>query len=207
MRIDMSKVNLTEKDIEDWLFENPEDFPTHTEYYDETPIDRWIGRQYRLPSGIADLVGIRKSGLLVVAEVKNIAISKAAILQVCRYASDLEQIVANRTNYNFKDKYGAPHIQKIVIGPSIDDQTFMEAQACDVGVVRFSANLNLELSETTWTNAAYDNRHNAIDEISRQPEWNVFGIHYSDYIFAASVSDEETLDFLFGAQTNNGKEA
>lgn len=182
MRIDISRVNLLEKDIEDWLFHNPKDLPHETEYYDETPIVKWIGRQYHLPSGIADLIGVRGNGKLVVVEVKNVAINKAAILQVCRYASDLEYIVGERENYNFRDKQNKPHIDKIVVGVSIDDQTFRESMACDVGTICFSANLNIDLAEMSWTNDAYSNYRDAIRQISKQPDWDVFGIHYSDYI-------------------------
>lgn len=198
MRIDISKVSLSEKDIEDWLFCNPKDLPYEDEWYDETPIVKWIGRQYHLPSGIADLIGLRDNGMLAVVEVKNVAINKAAILQVCRYASDLEQIVGERDNYKFKDKQNTPRVQKIVVGLSIDDQTFAEANSCNVKIICFSANLSIDLAEMSWTTEAYKNYGNAIEEISKQPEWDVFGIHHSDYFSRmsteADICDEGESD-------------
>lgn len=200
MRLDIGKVNLTEKDIEDWLFENPEDFPADVEYHGETPIVKWIGRQYHLPSGIADLIGLRGNGMLTVVEVKNVAISKAAILQVCRYASDVEQITENRDRYDFRDKDGTPYVQKVIIGPSIDDQTFMEAQACNVAVICFVANLDIALTEISWTTAAYKSRCDTLNEISKQPEWDVLGIHYSDSPSYFSFSSLPTPDDVLRAE-------
>lgn len=126
MKIDISKVNLLEKDIEDWLYAHP---GVVSRRYENDAIDKWIGRQYNLPSGVADLIGVRGSGRLVVIEVKNVAINKAAILQVCRYADDLKYIVSHRANYPYVAAGGEPQIEMVVVGPSIDSQTFTEAQA------------------------------------------------------------------------------
>lgn len=89
-------------------------------------IVEWIARQFVLPSGIADLVGFTDQGDLVVAELKAIPANKAAVLQVCRYARDLEELA--------KMKFGrAIPVVKILVASSIDAQTATEAQA--VGVV------------------------------------------------------------------------
>lgn len=173
MNIDISRVNLSEKDIEDWLYENPGEIPLTRDNY--APIIHWIGRQYSLPSGIADLIGVRQSGLLVVIEVKNVPINKAAILQVCRYASDLISIASEIPGYWCKDEVGTANVQKVVIGPSIDRQTLCEAMAVEVKVITFAARLELDF----WTHGMGKEEWNSWSDqmlaISRQDEWKIFG--------------------------------
>lgn len=179
MKIDISRMNLLEKDIEDWLYENPR--AIGESYPNETYIAQWIGRQYHLPSGIADLVGVRHNGKLVVIEVKNVPINKAAVLQVCRYAADLSDIVGNRDGYYRKDSNDPFDVQKILVGPSIDGQTFQEASACGVRVMQFSAELKLTVGQLSVTMNSYSERQQRINEISLRDEWKVFGSHYSEY--------------------------
>lgn len=210
MRLDINRVNLAEKDIEDWLFENPRDFPTETENYDETPIVRWIGRQYRLPSGIVDLIGIRENGKVVVVEIKNVIVNKAAILQVCRYASDIEEILGQRESYPIRRADRTCYVSRVVVGPGIDTQTMQEANACDVNFVQFDAYLQVEFSSMDFDDEMYEARASELSKIARQPEWNAFGTHYSDHISPKPISDnlseDETLDFIFGVQTNSNEE-
>lgn len=201
MKIDIGKVNLAEKDIEDWLFGNPSEIPCETEYYNETPIVRWIGRQYHLPSGIADLIGVRENGKVVLIEIKNVAIGKAAVLQVCRYASDIESILDQR-EYRIKGEDQRSCIDKIVIGPSIDSQTMLEARACDVSIIQFDAHLTLELGTMGFTSEAEEARDLELEKLSQQPEWNVFGIHCKEYVYATpgpdDLSEDEKLNLIFG---------
>lgn len=194
MIISTNRVNLSEKDIEDWLFNNPKEIPHATEYYDETPIDHWIGRQYRLPSGIADLIGIRENGKVAVIEVKNVPINKAAVLQVCRYASDVESILDRWHNYKYKRENRTSCISRIIVGPSIDDQTLAEANVCDVTIVQFDAHLRLEMSELEFNDKTYENRETLLDEISKQSEWKIFGIHHSD--FHLIFSDDDAITYM-----------
>lgn len=209
MKIDISRLNLTERDIEDWLYANPR--ALGESYPNETYITKWIGRQYHLPSGIADLIGVRHNGKLVVVEVKNVPINKAAVLQVCRYATDLSDIVGNR------DGYRAPHsrdmfdVQKILVGPSIDRQTFQETLACNVRVMQFDVDLRLTLGQLSLSMDDFRQREDHIKAISLRDEWSIFGAHYSersirsvgkineradeyDELLAAIVSDQDTTD-------------
>jgi hypothetical protein len=187
MKIDISRVNLLEKDIEDWLYRNPH--ALGQEYMGDYVVDRWIGRQYSLPSGIADLIGVGEKNLLVVAEVKNVPINKAAVLQVCRYAADLSDIVGNRDGYHRRDNNDPFYVKKVLVGPSIDDQTFLEATACDVRVIEFEADLRLTLGALSPTREAYERRQEQLHAISLRDEWSIFGIHYSEY--NASYSEAE----------------
>lgn len=173
MKIDISRLNLLEKDIEDWLYENPNALPAP---FNENLITEWIGRQYALPSGIADLIGIREDKRVVVVEIKNVAINKAAVLQVCRYHSDLQFIVSSRMDYPHTLDWGEPIIDKILVGPSVDNQTFCEAQAVGVEVVIFSANLTLDLSRLRWSHEHSNEVTEQRNAIAERPEWAIFGI-------------------------------
>lgn len=188
MRIDISKVNLLEKDIEDWLYENPgalgERFPGWT------PIARWIGRQYNLPTGIADLIGVRENGKVAVIEIKNVPINKAAVLQVCRYATDVEDILGDRNGYEFKSKHGSAHVERILVGPSIDSQTFYEAQACGVIVYQFDAHVELTIGELEQSGDQYRAHMAYIEQISIRDEWAAFGLHYKELARQEPPSDE-----------------
>jgi hypothetical protein len=179
MKIDSSKVNLVEKDIEDWLYENPDAL---TSRYHDHPITKWIGRQYALPSGIADLIGIRDNGMLVVVEVKNVAINKAAVLQVCRYQHDLKYIVGQRMDYLHVTDGNEPIIEMILVGPTIDDQTFTEAQAVNVQVFRFDVSLSLYVGCLDWDRNYRDRLHDQQVKIAARPEWNIYGLTITEDI-------------------------
>lgn len=179
MKIDMSRVNLIEKDIEDWLYENPDALYGS---YDIAPIENWIGRQYQLPSGVADLIGMRSDRMLVVIEVKNVPINKAAVLQVCRYAEDLKHIVGWRMGYPYKRDNGEPVIEMVLVGPSIDDQTFDEATALGIRVFRFSVQLDLTVSSVRWTQDHQEKVENRQISIASRPEWEIYGLTIDEYI-------------------------
>jgi hypothetical protein len=207
MNIDINKVNLAEKDIENWLFENPHELGVG--YMGEYMVERWIARQYPLPSGIADLVGISGHGLVVVVEVKNVPISKAAVLQVCRYANDLDDISGNRSGYYTLDSNLRRGISRILIGPSIDDQTFNEAMAVGVEVIAFGVEMNLTLGRYTVDDDAWARREDMIDAISLRAEWDCLGAHYSDR--SAPPPDTEASEIidavesdLLGEDSDNG---
>lgn len=186
MQIDINKVNLTERDIEDWLYANPQEIDSDNLY---GPIVKWFGRQYPLPSGIADLIGVCSNGALVVIEVKNVPINKAAVLQVCRYSADMQQIASFRMDYPIKSGDGQPYVQRFLVGPSIDDQTFSEALACDVRVIQFSAHLNLDLGTLRWGRTHRGEIEERWSAISRKVEWGAYGLHIDDDI-AQRLADE-----------------
>ena len=188
MNIDISKVNLLEKDIEDWLYENPGAIPSGVSW-NQGRIERWIGRQYILPSGIADLVGLRENKRVVVVEVKNVPISKAAVLQVCRYQNDLKHIVGNRMDYPHKRDYNEPLIDMILIGASIDSQTLAEAKAVGIEVMTFSATVTLDISRIGWSREYNEQVIAQQDTISARSEWAIFGMTIEEDIEQASHSN------------------
>jgi hypothetical protein len=130
--IDPRKVQLAEKDIEDWLYENPQSLG----------VRKWIGRQFHVPSGIIDLLGVNEYNYPVVVEVKNVEIDADAILQVCRYAKDIQGIVSEKTN-------DGPffYVTKIVVGRGgISSELQYEANAVNVAVMSFQVELSLSVS-------------------------------------------------------------
>lgn len=173
MKIDISRVNLLEKDIEDWLYENPSALPY---WLGENPITQWIGRQYALPSGIADLIGLRENHMVVAVEVKNVPINKAAVLQVCRYANDIQHILGARMDYPHVSDAGEPFVEMILIGPSIDDQTFGEARAVGVAVYTFAASVTLDIARMRWSHEYRDAVSAQQSAIAERPEWAIFGL-------------------------------
>lgn len=177
MGIDVSKLNLSEKDIEDWIYDNP-DVIYGT--FGKATISRWFGRQYSLPSGIADLIGVRDDEGLVVIEVKNVPINKAAILQVCRYAYDLEEIAAFRMGYPHTQNFERPYVERVVVGPSIDAQTLIEATAVDVRVWQFAITINVEVSRLYRNQQEQSEMESKLESLARRTEWQVFGKHASD---------------------------
>lgn len=198
MKIDISRMNLLEKDIEDWLYENPK---VITRNYEDDLIAKWIGRQYQLPSGIADLIGVRASGRLVVIEVKNVAINKAAILQVCRYARDLKEIVSTRMDYPHIRDWNEPVVDMVLVGPSIDSQTFTEAKAVGVWVYQFSVEMKLDIGLLQWGSEHYDSIRAQYESIAAKPEWEIYGLTISEDIEQrqhekeadASASEDDAL--------------
>jgi len=177
--LDVSKVNILEKDIEEWLFLNPSFLD-----YGWGTIDRWFGRQYQLPSGIADLIGVTERGALVVVEVKNVAIGKAAVLQVCRYASDLQEIASYRMSYPREypgKEWSSPVVRKVLIGPSVDSQTYTEAVACGVFVMTFVPRLTLTVSRLGWSMDYREEREKQFETISWGKEWEGYGLHIQEH--------------------------
>lgn len=187
MKVDISRVNLLERDIEDWLYENPGILDA---IHGTNPIEQWIGRQYQLPSGIADLIGVRQDGKLVVVEVKNVAINKAAVLQVCRYTEDLKYIVSERMDYPHKANDNEPWIEMILVGPSIDDQTFTEAQAVGVRVFQFSAQLSLDISSLRYSSLHRNKMRAQRESIAAKPEWAIYGETIEQHIDRCASEDQ-----------------
>lgn len=181
MRLDPSKVNLLEKDIEEYLWRNPQDirWSNHSgEFY----VDQWLARQLEVPSGIIDLFGVLNIGCPVVVEVKNVAIDARGLAQVARYRHDIEETIEYRFG-RFMPKYAAA----IVVGNSIDTQAMHECVAMLVLPFVFSVNLNLSINRHSWQ----DEYRHQIDakhfELSERHE--LFGIF--DDFYAAKISATE----------------
>lgn len=127
--IDPRKVNLSEKDIEDWIEVNPDCFGIY----------EWIERQYPIPSGKADLFGMDQHGNAVVIEVKNIPLTSDAVAQVCRYAHDV------RLALDKAGKYGV-EVRKFLVGKRPEDRAVLfEAAALNVEMYFFGVELHLDV--------------------------------------------------------------
>lgn len=157
-------LNFTERDIEDWIYDNPDAL--------KLGIVGWIGRQYSLPSGIADLIGYRADLMVIVIEVKNVPINKAALAQVSRYAYDVQHIVNDFADYSWMDGT-RPYVQKVLVGPSIDEQTMEEATAMGIDVLLFQAALHIRVSILASTDTVA--RQASLRSFSDRPEWSVLG--------------------------------
>ena len=147
MTIDESKVNLLEKDIEEYIFQNPGVIFTSW-----GSMNRWVKRQFQVPSGIIDLLGVTEGGALAVVEIKNVAIDASALTQACRYAYDLERVICILKEYHDNPENDFPAILKIVIGRGIDTKTMREAEALKVDAYCFAVELNLSASQVSWKN-------------------------------------------------------
>lgn len=173
MKINPSKVNLSEKDIEDYLWENPNEVKFNYRG-DSFHIDHWLARQFRVPSGIIDLFGVLNTGDPAVVEVKNVPIDAKALAQVRRYARDIEFVMSERYHNGF------PDITCIVVGESIDNQALHEAQALNVATITFSVNLSLELGTVRWTEEYLQKIWSTLNEISKNDDlFSVFDEQFS----------------------------
>lgn len=139
MFVDPNKVNLAEKDIEDWLWENPGAIQ-----FEGMKIEGWLGRQVSVPSGVIDLLGycdaIDYSELHpIVVELKNTEFTQAAILQVCRYAADIDEAVRHVPEW-------CETIRVVIAKGTPSDQLIYEANAVDVKLRSFEVNYAISIS-------------------------------------------------------------
>ena len=79
-------MNFLEKELEDWFFEHPEAFVCEVE---------WTHRQLKLPSGIADVVGVDTESNIHLVELKAVSLSSKDICQVIRYRADIKLACRN----------------------------------------------------------------------------------------------------------------
>lgn len=195
MVIDERKVNLAEADIEQWLWENPEE--VQFLYYGTVErVQRWIGRQFDVPSGIIDLMGISTTGFVVVVEVKNTEIQPSALTQVSRYAFDVRNITEWAHHYASCER-DCPQVVSVVIGKSIDDKTFKEAEALQIKIVTFLVKLTLDTKCGLEYSEEYrEYRVNRWAEIAKQPAFESAVTYHEQYwqarIRALSESQEAT---------------
>lgn len=172
------QASYNEKDIENWLYAHPQYIGSELRPY--LAVSEWVHKQYTLPSGIADLIGMCIDGRLIVVEVKNVPLNKAALTQVSRYRYDLQRIAERFVDYpRLKD--GTPHVYAMIIGPSIDPQTHIEAHALDVAVMCFQVQF--------WVHC-YSQDYRMIDEsekinlqleiLASRREWDVLGKRLAD---------------------------
>ncbi len=119
-----------ERDIEMLLYSRPDLISPL--WFGGHGISRWLARQYNVPSGRIDLLGVvdfHDYKSLVVVELKRGEIDSRAIGQVCRYAADVRHIldaVCSKSGGILAT--GDSHIFKVLIGGSINRQAFLEAE-------------------------------------------------------------------------------
>ena len=156
MKIDITRMNLVEKDIEDYLWGNPHVVSFYNSSLEKTyGVERWIGRQVEVASGIIDLFGVFSNGNPVIVEIKNVPIDGRAVAQIIRYEHDIWKILELRNNF-----YTPRGIVTILIGPSIDTKAMHECTAAGIIPMVFEAYLGLEV----WKQSFSEDYLQQIDE-------------------------------------------
>lgn len=192
MKIDRNKVNLSEADIEEYLWRNP-GAVTVNMYIDRQPIARWLKRQLAIPSGKLDLFGETEGGTLAVVEVKNVEVDSRAVAQVCRYAFDMKRIMC-RINRLLSSEIS---VRKVIVGPAIADVAFRECEACDVEYIEFSVNLSLRTASPVWTDSYLTKRQEEWDELGKDEtlrntaQYNEQSRAYAAYETKARAAERE----------------
>jgi RecB family endonuclease NucS len=124
--LNRGRIKIGHYHIETWLHEIPELIQGEN----LAPVAKWLGRQYKLPSGIADLVGIQANGDISMIEVKLFGITRADIWQTHRYARDIEQILGRKITTN--------KVHRILIGRGIRWDILDDARSLDIKVFSYS---------------------------------------------------------------------
>lgn len=157
---------MMERDLEAVLFDYPRLIPPlfGTGSYACPAVSSWVARQYTVPSGRIDLLGVREYPpyrTLVVVELKRGEIDARSLTQVCRYAADIENILAHITHTNGVMPVGDSRVNKIVIGSRIAHQQYIAAEGMGVSVYSYCVERDrLEISpiifEDSWRWVAYE---------------------------------------------------
>lgn len=134
----------SEKHLEDWIVNNPTLFTSSCGDESMYPfIDSLVGRQVRLPCGIADLLAVYEDQFIVV-ELKRGDIDEAVLGQTLRYMADLKRIWRQALFYamehhdpddycywqtaNFSNVCGGfPEIGGYIVGHSVTKQAIVDA--------------------------------------------------------------------------------
>ena len=114
-----------EWEIENYFLEHPTDLG----------IEKWVARQFHVPSGVIDLLGVNSDPfgeMLYVVELKAITIKSAALTQVYKYATDIYDAISYHKNIDFSD------VQKIVVGYGNPSYSLLiEARAMGIRVYTY----------------------------------------------------------------------
>jgi len=196
MKVDPMKVNLAERDIEDWLYK----YPNKLDLGFDRSIKKWIGRQVQVPSGRIDLLGIYEfSGhtALVVVEIKNVEFSQSAILQVCRYAFDLESI-SNDYSYRTENRISDQVVKIVVARGTPSNQLLQEAESVNVRLMSFNISFELSIGgEWAFNRDIYKQKKEQLEKLS---ESNMFTQLLDDEVpenikeFIESIPDDRNLE-------------
>jgi hypothetical protein len=183
MNVDPHKINLSENDLESYLFENPRlvELP-----YSQEPIKEWFGRQLQVPSGIIDLAGITESNNIAVVELKNSEFKSSHITQVCRYASDIEQAM------NIAGLIEEPFVYKLLIGTyEPDTQIIKEADSVNVSIFTISVEYDLKIGGRWHFSDKYENEcREKLSKIAQMDPFVKLAV-ISQAKFAAEAEDKK----------------
>ena len=94
---------------------------------------------------------------------KSVEIKSEAILQVMRYAYDIDSIIQFGGAYKHQ-------CYAILIGPSINDRVFRDCEACNVRVLTYRPSFSIAISETKWKNEWREKRDEQYTELSKSGE-------------------------------------
>ncbi len=137
MIVDPKKINLSEKDLESYLFEHPEMVRLP---YSDTPVMAWFGRQLQVPSGIIDLIGLTENDIIVLVELKNTEFEASHLTQIQRYSRDIEEA------YTLAGGCHYLQIIKMLIGTKPPKHTVLvEANSMDIIIKTLSINFDLDI--------------------------------------------------------------
>lgn len=177
-------IQIFEKDIEDMLYKNPK----------KLGVDYWIERQFRVPSGVIDLLGVNcvprsKLPIFSVYELKITEPKSEHLAQIYRYASDIENALLKRSEYYDEEhqKLAYPRVDKYVLcmgEPS--NKILMEANAMNIDVKSFEFDVNGIKIHNSWcfTKEFRKEEENKLKEISLLDEIN--------YAFVLALENSET---------------
>lgn len=200
MRIDLSRLNLLERDIEDYLFDNPNQVEIVKHRFGQQRVEKWIARQFRVPSGILDLLGITSKGKPVVVEVKLGAIDAKALAQVSRYAEDIGNILYCRTQGNLSRR----DVIRVAIGNTCDVRSLHEADALDVSVICFSAQLTLSLLPIQQGDGYKEGTWGIYDDLAKRDDiFSAFGPHREE---CRTDLENELRKIVSDVERSNGGE-
>lgn len=134
----------SEKDMEDYLWDNP----------GVVDVGSWAARQFRICSGIIDLIGWNVGrDELYVFELKNIPVEATALTQVSRYVSEIRALMENS---------GVPYddlryiVTPVVIGgPPADKMIAVEARALGISLKTIRAELGVRVEKVSADNSRW----------------------------------------------------
>ena len=181
-----------EKDIEDFIYKRPGTIETSW-----ATARQWISRQYRVPSGIIDLLGVATLNYVegnrivpIVVEIKNTPIKSKDLAQVCRYANDINKIMSIR-DYSFETDTTV----KVVLGVGdVSQRVQYEAYAMNVYLKTIRYAPEPDISGTWgWTKEYLKKIEDEIKQAAYSSLFDIFGGN-------DSKDFEEFLDEKYGTK-------
>ncbi len=159
---DLSTMNCSERELEDWLWDRPEALGLD---FGDSRL-RWVGRQVRLPSdGILDLLGIIEGNdmpQLVVAELKVRKADGRDLTQLLSYMSVLPRAMAMRCEDYLSEQVddwdqicelcGEQVVEAwgLLIAPAITERVALACTTCNVTPLVAQSSFSFHGMNPTW---------------------------------------------------------